>query len=117
MKEAGRIRIRESLQLAQEFPEPLLHKLVISRHFSYPLKNVVKEDNAGYANWVQFFNGNELVKRDCPKRGLHDLLQILERAQRLAGAPAHPPEPTSKWTIDELIFTTRQEVSEEKWDS
>jgi hypothetical protein len=114
LKVVGIRRIRETLQLIQEFPEPLLYKLVISRHFSHPLKGVL-DDSTVHTNWLEFFNANELVKRDFPERKIRNLLQIL-RVQNSHSAPAHMPEPTTKWAINELTFTTKQEGAEEKQD-
>lgn len=105
----GEKGIRASLRVPRRFPELAVYKLVISRHDGYPLRDVIADSETFYANWIQFFNANELVKRDCPERKLQNLLGILRKVQNPPESQTHLPEPTTNWTIDELSFVTRQE--------
>ena len=101
--------VRDSLRLSKRFPDLLVYQLIISKHFAYPLQEVVTDRNTVYANWTQFFNANELAKRDHSVRSLDDLIRILRDHQTPPETIQHLPEPTSRWTINELTFVTKQE--------
>lgn len=100
--------IRKFLRLPRHFPKPVIYKMIISRHFSYPLKDIIIDNSTVYANWLHFFNANELVKRNYPERSLQNLINILKEVQNPPENKTHLPEPTTKWTINELSFVTSQ---------
>jgi hypothetical protein len=84
-------------------------RLIIARHYSYPLKEVVRDEDTVYANWMQFVNALEITKHKYPERDLGHLVEIL-RDTRRAPEISHTPELTSTWTVKELSFTTCQEA-------
>lgn len=109
LAQLGMEDVKKALQLPKDWSqEPRLCKIVISRHFAYPLKDIVSGDCSAFASWPQFFNANELVKRDFPKPTLLNLVKILQDTQSIQEKIAYLPEPTTKWKIHELVFITRQ---------
>jgi hypothetical protein len=103
-------RIRTSLRLKRAFPSPSIYRLVISKHYAYPLKELALGTDGAYSNWVQFFNSIELVKRNVPEhRTLSDLLAMLKKNETPGGAQEHLAEPRSEWMINDLKFTIQQE--------
>jgi hypothetical protein len=101
--------IRDSLRLPKTFPEPSIYRLIISKHFSHPLRDICQPEDTAFSSWIEFFNGNALLKTRKCDRKLVNLIQILKEAQSPPQTPTHLPEPTTKWTVNELIFTTHQE--------
>jgi len=106
--DVGDSGIRKALRLPRDFPELVVYRMVISRHYSYPLKDVIVDRSVVYVNWVQFFNANELVKKDHPERSLKDIVSALKEVQNMPENQTHLPEPTTRWTINELNFVTSQ---------
>ena len=105
----GEKGVRNSLRISKSFPILRVYRLVISKHYSYPLKEIISGTDSVYANWAQFFNANELAKRDRPDRCLLELIKILREVQTPSEMPRYLPEPTTEWKINELKFTLRQE--------
>lgn len=106
----GEAGIRASLQLPKSFPPLSVYRLVISRHYGYPLKNLAQNADAAYASWNQFFNSIELVKNELPdSRRLVDLVAMLKRTEAPGGPQEHLAEPRSDWEINNLKFTVTQE--------
>jgi hypothetical protein len=106
----GEAGVRTSLRLPKNFPRLSIYRLVISKHYGYPLKGMANESGTAYANWAQFFNSVELVKKEDPdKRKLGDLVSMLKRTEAPSGPQEHLPEPRSEWIINRLKYTVRQE--------
>lgn len=57
-------RIRDTLQLPKEFPEPIVRKLLISRHYSYPLKDIISREDEYHCNWPNLVNATLIAKKD-----------------------------------------------------
>ena len=75
----GEAGVRASLQLPKNFPTLSIYRLVISKHYGYPLKDLALDSNTAYANWIQFFNSIELVKKENTNIGkLADLVAMLK---------------------------------------
>jgi hypothetical protein len=100
--------LQDSLRLPRGFPPQRVFRLILSRHFSYPLKGIIPDDDTVYANWMQLVNAIELTKRKYPERDLGHLLGTLRDTQR-APEVSHKPELTTTWTINDLSFITCQE--------
>ena len=108
----GETGIRQSLQLPRKFPPLSVYRLVISRHYAYPLKDLAQGDDTTYANWNQFFNAIELAKQQMPQdRKLADFMTLLKKYEAPGGTQEHLPEPDTEWIIRDLKFTIRQEQS------
>lgn len=99
--------IRDSLRVPRGFPPQRVRRLIISRHFSYPLKDVITDEDVVYTTWVQFVNAIELTRRQYAEPSLEQLLGSLRDLQR-APEIMHKPEPITTWTINDLSFTTQQ---------
>lgn len=106
----GEAGIRTSLRLPKSFPPLTVYRLVISKHYGYSLKDLAHNTETAYANWVQFFNSIALVRKEIPEsRKLGDLVAMLKRTEAPAGLQEHLAEPRTKWVINNLKFTVRQE--------
>ncbi|MDT8840011.1 hypothetical protein ParKJ_21515 [Paraburkholderia fungorum] len=109
----GEAGVRASLRLPRRFPPLHIYRLVISRHYSYPLKDLAQNPETAHANWDQFFNSIELVKLEM--RGGHtlgDLVVMLKKMEAPGGQQAHHDEPRSEWIIESLKFTVVQEEAD-----
>lgn len=106
----GEAGIRASLRLPKNFPTLSVYRLVISKHYGYPLKDFARSNNTTYANWAQFINSIELVKKEMPdSQNLSDLIATLKRTEAPGGPQEHLPEPRVEWIINDLKFTVGQE--------
>lgn len=102
--------VRASLRLPRNFPSLSVYRLAISKHYGHPLKGLAHNSDTAYANWIQFFNSIELVKKESPNsRKLGDLVAMLKRTESPGGLQEHIPEPRSEWIINNLKFTVSQE--------
>jgi len=105
----GEAGLRASFRLPKNLPTVSVYRLVIAKHYSYPLKSLTHNSDTAYANWIQFFNSIELVKNEIPNgRKLGDLFAMLKREAAPGGQQEHLPEPRSEWVINRLKFTIKQ---------
>ncbi|TIM70926.1 MAG: hypothetical protein E5Y58_13850 [Mesorhizobium sp.] len=110
----GEAGIKASLQLPGTYPISNVHRVIISKHYGYPLRDLAQCPNTAYANWVLFFNSIELVKRNPPeKRKLSDLIQMLKHSETPGGQQEHAAEPRTEWSIRGLKFRVEQEGADE----
>lgn len=101
--------IRATLRLPKSIQKFSIKRVIISRHYAFPLKDVRFKEDTTYANWAQFFNAVELTKRDATiKPTLQAVFDKIEEMINAAGPQEHEPEPSSKWTIDDLVFIIEQ---------
>lgn len=103
----GEAGIRNSLRVPKEFPAVNVHLLVISKHYSYPLKDLTPSTKTTYANWMQLFNSVELIKtKNTTNPKLLDLIHMIKNTESPHGAKSHNDEPLSnEYILDELKFT------------
>lgn len=109
IESVGEAGIRSSLQLHRHFPPLSVYRVVISRHYGYPLRELAKKDHTAYANWNQFFNSIELIKQGMTKGTLVDLIGMLKKTEQPGGIQEYSYEPKSEWRIRNLKFTVRQD--------
>lgn len=110
MGKVGDSGIRASLRLSKSFPLSSIYRVVISKHYGYPLKDIAQDADTAYASWIQFFNSIELLKLETPTdRKLSDLIAMLKRTEAPGGQQEHLAEPRSEWVIRDLKYTVRQE--------
>ena len=96
----GEAGIRISLRLPKSFPRLAVYRLVISKHYGYSLKDLAHNTETAYANWVQFVNSVELVKKEMPEsRKLGDLVAMLKKMEAPSGLQKHLAEPKTEWVI------------------
>lgn len=101
--------MRATLRLPKSLENFSVLRVVISRHYAYPLKNVVLGDGTIYANWAQFYNAVELAKRDAGDNvSLGVVFDKIEEMVKPAQPHEHEVEPRTRWTIDDLVFVTQQ---------
>jgi hypothetical protein len=102
--------LRATLRLPSEFQVSKVLKLVLSKHYAYPLGSVMTGDDEAFCNWLQLLNALALMKRDQGSfrtvRGLFGMLQKQNREPKLK---SHLPEPPTTYTIGKLAFSIRQE--------
>lgn len=104
--------VKKALQLQKEWPHDThIFRVIISRHSAYPLKEIVRDENSAFANWPQFYNGIQLVKRDHLSPTLNNLINTLQITQDNPDKVTFSPEPTIKWKLHELAFITTQETA------
>jgi hypothetical protein len=107
----GEAGIRASLRLPKNFPPLSIHRLVISRHYGFPLKELAQNTETACANWVLFINTVELAKKEMPnERKLANLISKLKTETSFA-SQEYLAEPRSEWIVRNLKFTIRQECS------
>jgi hypothetical protein len=102
--------IRATLRLPPDFPSPLLHRIILTRHFSYPIANLDRSEDVAFANWNQFYNATLVMRQKFPESRLIDFVAILRAGESPGGPQQHEPEPRSEWIINELKFTTEQQT-------
>jgi hypothetical protein len=106
----GEAGVRASLRLKKSFPALCIKRLVISRHYAYPLKDLARGSFAAYGSWAQFFNSIQLVRQqNAERRSLSDLLATIKRGEAPGGPQHHLQEPRTEWIVRDLKFTVSQE--------
>lgn len=101
--------VKELLGLPAAFPDPTIYRLIITKHYAHPIREICATDDTTFSTWIQFYNGIELLKqRDAPKT-LDELFRILREEQSPSRIQDHLPEPCTTWSINELKFATLQE--------
>lgn len=107
----GEAGVRASLRLSKKFPTLSVYRLIISKHYAYPLKDLAHNSDTACANWIQFINSIELIKMENPNnRKLGNLVEMLKMTEAPGGLQEHLAEPRSEWKINKLKFTVRQET-------
>ena len=109
---AGMSGVRKSLRLSHSFPRPTFMRLIISKHYSHPLRSTCQRSDTAFASWPQFYNAIALFKEKDQHATVDKIIPFLQDFQSPDDPPEHLPEPTTKWTIDEVTFTTKQNDSE-----
>ncbi|MDM5103462.1 hypothetical protein [Aeromonas salmonicida] len=108
---AGQQVIKSTLKLESDWPKDLnVYRMVLSRHYAHSLKSIVNGDDATYANWPQFYNCNQIVKRDCSRPSLNDLVCLLKKNQVELNGVDYLEEPATHWKVNKLEFFTIQEI-------
>ena len=100
--------IRASLRLRRTFPLVRLSRIVVARHFAFPVREIPRAADIAYGNWLTFFNAVQVVKSTYTDPTLSDLMRVLQESEQPSGAQEHYPEPKTQWVIRKLKFTTRQ---------
>lgn len=103
--------VRSTLRLSKDIPPLIFYRLIISRHYSHPLKDLVRSPDRAGATWNQFFNAVEILRREDEQKQktLAELLPIIKRHLNSDGKDFFADEPSNEWIIDDLKFTVQQE--------
>ncbi|QBR30817.1 MULTISPECIES: hypothetical protein [Pseudomonas] len=108
IEHVGEAGVRTSLRLPKGFPKLNLFRLIIAKHYSYPLKDLTRQKNTAHANWYHFFNSVELTKleKHASTKSLSDLISTIKKTEQPHGPKAHNDEPLSNEYIldDDLKF-------------
>jgi hypothetical protein len=86
--------------------------VVLTRHYSFPLKEVEADNDVAFANWNQFFNATLLARQETAEPRLADILRMMKLSQEAGGSQEHLEEPRSLWVIDDMRFTIEQEQAD-----
>lgn len=105
--------IASALRLPRNFPEPKTYRVILARHFGYPVADIARPPDVAFANWDQFYNATLIARQRHEQPALKDLVSILQAGERPGGPRQHHAGPRSEWIINELRFTTRQEGVDE----
>ena len=101
-------QIRGSLRLRKSFPLVRPIRIVVTRHFAFPLGEIPRAGDVAYGNWLMFFNAVEIVKRQHKLGTLSDLLAVLQESEQPGGPQNYHPEEETQWVVDRLKFTTQR---------
>lgn len=108
----GEQKLRATLRLPKMFSIRSVHQLVLSKHYAYPLKDIVKGESSAYANWLQFINAVELMKiTQGTIRTTAGLVKLLKKQNLEAKTIEYMSEPNTLYSIGELKFSVRQTES------
>ena len=109
----GRPGIQTALQLGKGFSAITTYRVVLTRHYSFPLREVATDGDVAFGNWNQFVNAALLARQQAGTPRLADLVAMLRSSQDAGGRQEHLAEPRSLWVIDDLRFTVEQEQPDE----
>lgn len=111
--EVGNEGIKVAMGLENDWPKDLhIFRIALSRHFAHSLNSIKLGEDTAFATWPQFFNSNQIVKRDYSDPMLKDLVSLLRDQQEKSEKITHLEEPTTQWKIGNLTFSTMQEAAE-----
>lgn len=111
--EVGSEGIKAAMGLKNDWPKDLhIFRIALSRHFAHSLKSLRLGEDTAFATWAQFFNSNQIVKRDYSDPTLKNLVSLLRDHQEKPEKITHLEEPTTQWKIGNLTFSTMQETAE-----
>jgi hypothetical protein len=99
--------LRDTFRISKDMHDLQSYCLVLTRHFSHPLKDVVKGQSNYHSNWIQFVNAVELCKQGN-KKSVTEVLKSLRDIYASGFAPEHMDEPPTRWQLKNLIFSTKQ---------
>lgn len=108
MAEVGDRGLRSAFRLEKTVPDPTIYRMIVARHFSYPLRGLPDQQDVAFGNWLQFYNAVELVRIRNEGTSLARVFDTLQASQEPGGRQEHHNEPPSEWVIDDLKFTIRQ---------
>lgn len=110
---ANEASTRATLRIPKSMRSFVMRRIIISKHYAYPLKDLDLDDDTTYANWAQFFNAVELVKKDAVDQPtLQVVFDTIRGMLDTVPPQQHEPEPRSRWKVDDLVFVIDQKRSE-----
>jgi hypothetical protein len=103
----GERGLREALRVPSNCPPLRVYRLVITRHFCYPLEQLVLGKDTVYATWPQFVNAVGLVTEKHRGGDFRLLVEVLRETQQSAQQVPYVPEPPVEWKINDLRFVVQ----------
>ena len=100
---------RQTLQLRKSFPKIRMSRVIVARHYGFPIGTIDRAEDVVFSNWNMFFNAVQLVKGRRTDPTLDDLMRALREHEQPEGSQEYYPEPRTAWIIDDLKFTTQQQ--------
>ncbi|MDR6382082.1 hypothetical protein [Paraburkholderia caribensis] len=98
-----------SLRLPRQAVPLRVLRLIITRHYSFPLADLALDDTTAHGTWLQLVNSLALIRSDAGSAAaLGDLIPQLKKMEAPGGVQTHIDEPRSEWIIDRLKFTIMQ---------
>ncbi|MDF3089937.1 MULTISPECIES: hypothetical protein [Burkholderia cepacia complex] len=108
LEEIGMDGLRNSLRLGNDVPTLQVHRLVISKHFAHQLREISSHQNTLYTNWPQLVLATEAASRNNSRRGLVDLVNLLQEIPKQQSTYEYKSEEKTKWCVGDLTFSTFQ---------
>nr|WKF58749.1 hypothetical protein HUO10_003250 [Paraburkholderia busanensis] len=98
-----------SLRLPRQAVPLRVLRLIITRHYGFPLADLALDDTTAHGTWLQLVNSLALIRSDAGSApALGDLIPQLKKMEAPGGVQTHMDEPRSEWIIDRLKFTIMQ---------
>ena len=104
----SRAEVAEALRLGSAFSLGNLHRVVVARHYCYPIGEIAREDDVAFGNWYMFYNAVAIVRERGGDPTLSDLVQALRDSEEPGGPQDYVQEPETEWKINELSFVVTQ---------
>lgn len=99
------MELRSTFRLPTEVPVEKVVRMVLTRHFAYPLREVAGTGGAIFSNWNGLVAAVEqLAAVEVSKRSLAALVTILQEAAGRDGED-YAEEPPSEWRVGKLEFS------------
>ena len=98
----------DALRLGSAFPLGSLHRVVVARHYCYPIGEIPREDDVAFGNWYMFFNAVAMVRQARPDPRLSDIVRVLRDSEEPGGPQEFAAEPETEWNIKDLSFVVTQ---------
>ena len=100
--------VADVLRLGSAFSLVSLHRVVIARHYCYPIGEIPREDDVAFGNWYMFYNAVMIVRQGRGDPRLSDVVQALRDSEKPGGPQEYVVEPETEWNINELSFVVGQ---------
>ena len=101
--------VADMLRLGSAFFLGSLHRIVIARHYCYPIGEIPREDDVAFGSWDMLYNAVVIVRQTRGDPTLSDVVQVLRDSEEPGGPQEHLVEPETEWNINELSFVVRQQ--------
>ena len=85
-----------------------LHRVVIARHYCYPIGKIPREADVAFGNWYMFFNAAAIVRQRGGDPTVSEVVQALRDSEEPGGPQEYVVEPETEWNINELSFVVGQ---------
>jgi hypothetical protein len=106
LKNSGENGIKATLQLPSTFMTPNIYRVIISKHYSHPLKSLNLDADTLHSNWPCLFNAIEILKSfPSTDRNLTNLAITIKDLDYAGNNQTYASEPETSWHINNLKFT------------
>ena len=100
--------VADVLRLGSGFSLGSLHRVVIARHYCYPIGEIPREDDVAFGNWYMFFNAVAIVRQRGGDPTVSEVVQALRDSEEPGGPQEYVVGTETEWNINELSFVVGQ---------